>query len=227
MSERNTESPALSLEQRLELVERRLADITGNAVLDVVPVFQFDDGMIPTRQTEGAIGFDARARAIVDPISKPTQGNPLRRTMADFKRSNNWRDALDPSLLDRIVADTEGRDAYYGVVLPPGERLMVGLGFATAMAYPMYYWVAPRSGHASRGITIANSPGTVDPDYRGEAGALLENNSPIDFVISSGMRIAQVVFSLALIPDLSQVDSHDKLGTTGRASGGFGSTGTF
>lgn len=222
----------VALEGRVERTEAELSHLRqvlgGIATLEAfrsTQVYVFPGGKLPQRQTEGAIGYDAYARAIVDPASKPTADNPLRRTIADFNRNDGWEGQLDESVRDWIVADPTDADKY-AVALPPHERLMVGLGFATGMEFPMYYWVAPRSGYASRGITVANAPGTVDPDYRGEAGALVENNSKEDFVITGGMRIVQLIFGLALIPELKEVSAHDQLPLTARAAGGFGSTGT-
>src|SRR3989344_1811948 len=61
------------------------------------------------------------------------------------------------------------------------------------MDRPMFYWVAPRSGLAAKwGITITNAPGTVDPDYRGEAGVLVYNRNPHTFDLWHGMRVAQI-----------------------------------
>lgn len=221
-----------SFEARLEFLEEEmlaLRQALGNVAtltdFTQVGVHKFEGGSLPVRQTDGAIGFDAFARAIVDPRSKATIDNPLRRTMADFNRTSGWSDRLDPDLKDWAVDDPNSRPDRYAIELPPGERLMVGLGFATDMKYPMYYWVAPRSGFASRGITVANSPGTVDPDYRGEAGALVENNSKEAFVISHNMRVVQVIFGLALIPKIIEVSDHSELGDTKRGAGGFGSTG--
>ena len=224
--------PPESIEARLRSVESELSSlreaigsIATLRALSEVDIHTFPGGKEPVRQTEGAIGFDAYSRAIVDPYSKPTPENPLRRTIADFEKTPDWRDKIDTSVQDWIIKDDTNEDKY-AVALPPSERLMVGLGFATKMEYPMFYWVAPRSGYAAKGITVANSPGTVDPDYRGEAGALIENNSNKEFVISHNMRVVQVIFSLALIPSINRVDAHEELGGTNRGAGGFGSTGT-
>ncbi|MDE1970090.1 MAG: dUTP diphosphatase [Patescibacteria group bacterium] len=108
----------------------------------------------------------------------------------------------------------------------PGESVLVGIGFITEMPYPMFYWVAPRSGLASRhGITVTNAPGTVDPDYRGEAGVLIYNRSEYPFDLKHNMRIAQIIFSNALIPNLVPMETFEELTATKRGSGGFGSTG--
>ena len=213
------------LEDEIQSLRQSIGSIATLGVLNQVDFYTFPNGKRPERQTDGAIGFDAYSRAVVDPGSKPTDTSPLRDTLADFQKDQDWQYYLHESLHDWVV-DDETDEQKYAIALPPKNRLMVGLGFATKMEYPMFYWVAPRSGYAARGITVANSPGTVDPDYRGEAGALIENNSSNDFVISHNMRVVQIIFSLALIPSLNEVDSHDKLGNTNRGAGGFGSTGT-
>lgn len=213
-------------EAELAFFREALGSVATLGAFTDVEFYVFPGGQLPVRQTELAIGYDAYARAVVDPLSKPRDDNPLRRTMADFdKKQDGWESRLDDKLHDWLVDDPINEDQY-AVSLPPGERLMVGLGYATSMAFPLLYWVAPRSGYAARGITVANSPGTVDPDYRGEAGALVENNSENDFVITRNMRIVQVIFMLAMIPGQKVVPTHDQLGPTGRGVGGFGSTGT-
>jgi dUTP pyrophosphatase len=84
--------------------------------------------------------------------------------------------------------------------------------------------VRPRSGLAARfGITIPNSPGTIDPDYRGELRVLLQNGGPDAVPIGRGERIAQLVFARFEAPEVVEADDLTK---TGRGEGGFGSTGT-
>ncbi len=68
-------------------------------------------------------------------------------------------------------------------------------------------------------------PGTVDPDYRGEAGVLVLNNNNHPFLLKKDMRIAQIIFQTAIIPKLVELPSYEELSTTKRGSGGFGSTG--
>jgi dUTP pyrophosphatase len=219
-------------EQRLQFVENELGylrqsmgGIASFQAFTQTKFFVFEGGKQPTRQTSGAIGFDAYARAIVDPGSKPAEGEHLRRSLGDFRKiGDDWKDHVDPKIADWL-ADDESDPTKYSVNLPEGERLMIGLGIATQMEFPLFYWVAPRSGYASRGITVANSPGTVDPDYRGEAGALIENNSNEPFNISHNQRIVQLLFGVAMIPDLVQVQRHEDLGSSERGAGGFGSTG--
>jgi dUTP pyrophosphatase len=213
-----------TLEQRVDRIEKFVADFALGASISDVPVYLFEGGRMPQPQTDGAVGYDCYARAIVDRDSKPTADNPLRRTRADFIRSPGWRESVDEDIQEWIVRDPIHQDRY-GIALPPGERCMVGLGFATAMSLPMFYFVLPRSGHASIGVNLDNSPGTVDPDYRGEAGALITNRSKEPFVITRDTRIIQAVFMLAIMPQLVQVDSRDDLPVSLRGVGGFGSTG--
>jgi dUTP pyrophosphatase len=83
--------------------------------------------------------------------------------------------------------------------------------------------VRPRSGFAFRnGVTVLNAPGTIDADYRGEVQVLLVNLGTEPFAVTRGMRIAQLV--VAPVTRVSLVET-DRLGETGRAGGGFGSTG--
>lgn len=84
--------------------------------------------------------------------------------------------------------------------------------------------VRPRSGLAAKhGITVLNAPGTIDSDYRGEVCVLLINHGKEDFLIETGMRIAQLVFAKVTTVEFIKTDSLD---TSDRGEGGFGSTGT-
>jgi dUTP pyrophosphatase len=109
--------------------------------------------------------------------------------------------------------------------IPPGESVLIGIGVAFAVPMPVDCQVRPRSGLAARhDIEISNAPGTIDPDYRGEGGVLLRNCGREAFVVEPGARIAQLVFSPAIIP---QLVATDELPATRRDTGGFGSTGLF
>jgi dUTP pyrophosphatase len=117
-----------------------------------------------------------------------------------------------------------GLQYYYN--LQPGESVIMGIGFATEMPEGMFYWIAPRSGLASKyRIQVANAPGTVDPGYRGEACVIVVNHGINPFAIHRGLRIAQIIFQWAVFPELEQVAEHSELSTTERGSGGLGSTG--
>lgn len=109
------------------------------------------------------------------------------------------------------------------IVLKPLERCLVKTGLF--MAIPVGYegQVRPRSGLALKsGITVLNSPGTIDADYRGEVGVILINLSNEPFTIQDGERIAQLVVSKCEQAEFCVVD---ELTTTERGEGGFGSTG--
>jgi dUTP pyrophosphatase len=119
--------------------------------------------------------------------------------------------------MDAVAAVTET------VMLAPGDRFPVPLGFCMAIPDGFEVQVRPRSGLALKhGITVPNSPGTIDSDYRGEVKALLINLSAEPFAIERGMRICQLVPAAVTRATLAVVDALD---TTQRGAGGFGSTG--
>ena len=108
--------------------------------------------------------------------------------------------------------------------LGPGARALVPTGIAIALPPGFEAQVRPRSGLAARhGITVLNTPGTVDADYRGELQVILVNLGAEPFVVSRGMRIAQLIVAPVQRIKLVEVDALD---STVRAQGGFGSTGT-
>ena len=109
------------------------------------------------------------------------------------------------------------------VVIAPGARTLVPTGLAIALAAGFEAQVRPRSGLAARhGLSILNSPGTIDADYRGEIQVLLVNLGNEPTVVSRGMRIAQLVIAPVVRAHIVEVASLDR---TPRGSGGFGSTG--
>ena len=109
------------------------------------------------------------------------------------------------------------------IILKPFERKLVNTGLYAQLEEGYEIQVRPRSGLAlKKGITVLNSPGTIDADYRGEIGVILINLSNDDFIINSGDRIAQLVVSKHEQPNLEQTDSLD---STSRGEKGFGSTG--
>lgn len=109
------------------------------------------------------------------------------------------------------------------VIIPGGGSVLIGIGVIMANPWPIDCQVRPRSGLASKfDIELSNSPGTIDPDFRGEAGVLLRNRSDKPFEVLPDMRIAQLIFSKVEIPVLQETD---RLPETRRGSGGFGSTG--
>ncbi|MGH7572757.1 MAG: dUTP diphosphatase [Gemmatimonadota bacterium] len=108
-------------------------------------------------------------------------------------------------------------------VLEPGERTLVGTGFAIALPPSCEGQIRPRSGLAARhGVTVLNAPGTVDADYRGEVKVLLVNLGSEPAEIAAGDRIAQLVVAPVSRLELVEVET---LPETARGAGGFGSTG--
>ncbi len=109
------------------------------------------------------------------------------------------------------------------IVLKPLERKLIPTGLFMAIPVGFEAQVRPRSGLAlKKGITCLNSPGTIDADYRGEVGVILANVSNEEFVVSDGMRIAQMVITKHERAKWQEVSRLDE---TQRGSGGFGSTG--
>jgi dUTP pyrophosphatase len=111
------------------------------------------------------------------------------------------------------------------LIVAPGERVAVPTGIRVCIPEGYEWQVRPRSGLAlESGLTVLNSPGTIDSDYRGEIRVILANlgNAPVR--IARGMRIAQAV--LASVPRWDYVVSEDGLPETERGEGGFGHTGT-
>jgi dUTP pyrophosphatase len=107
--------------------------------------------------------------------------------------------------------------------MAPGERRAVSTGLEIELPSDMECQVRPRSGLALRyGLTLPNSPGTIDPDYRGELKILLWNSGTVPAPITRGMRIAQLVFAHFATPDIVESAGVER---TERGAGGFGSTG--
>ena len=110
-----------------------------------------------------------------------------------------------------------------GCVIPPGGRALVPTGLHIALPEGYEAQVRPRSGLALRhGVTLPNSPGTIDADYRGEIGVILMNLGQEPFVVEPGDRIAQMVVAPVVRVAWSEAEALD---ATERGEGGFGSTG--
>jgi dUTP pyrophosphatase len=122
--------------------------------------------------------------------------------------------------LDLIAAVPEDAP----VTILPGATALIPTGIALALPPGFEGQVRPRSGLAARhAVTVLNSPGTIDADYRGEVAVLLINHGRESFPITRGMRIAQLVIAAVTQVNLIQIKN---LPETERGSGGFGSTGT-
>ena len=135
--------------------------------------------------------------------------------------------AHDLALPDYATAAAAGADLLAAIdrdiELGPLERKIVPTGISIALPVGFEAQVRPRSGLAAKsGVTVANAPGTVDADYRGEIGVILINLSKEPFRISRGMRIAQLVVARHARAVWREVSELDR---TARGAGGFGSTG--
>ena len=109
------------------------------------------------------------------------------------------------------------------VTLPPGERTLIPTGIAIALPDGYEAQVRPRSGLALKhGVSLVNTPGTIDPDYRGEIGVILINHGAEPFTVNPGDRIAQMLFARFERGELLEVE---ELEDTARGEGGFGHTG--
>ena len=109
------------------------------------------------------------------------------------------------------------------LVLKPGARALVPTGLAIALPEGYEAQIRPRSGLAARfGVTVLNTPGTVDADYRGELKVILNNLGKDSFTVERGMRIAQMVIVPVIQAELKETDI---LPNTERGESGFGSTG--
>ena len=109
------------------------------------------------------------------------------------------------------------------MIIAPGQRAMVPTGIAIALPIGFEAQVRPRSGLAAKsGVTVLNSPGTIDADYRGEIKVILINFGEIDFCVEPKSRIAQLIVAPVMQIRWDEVDS---LPETARGDGGFGSTG--
>ena len=110
------------------------------------------------------------------------------------------------------------------VAIGPGERTLIPTGLTIALPPGYELQIRPRSGLALKhGITLPNTPGTIDEDYRGEIGVIVLNTGQETFVVERGTRIAQAVLAPVSRAMWREVDSLD---VTARNAGGFGSTGT-
>lgn len=180
-------------------------------------------GIMPRCKTPGAVGYDAYVRAIISLDEMDPENPLLRKALFDFKTMPS-----DPETARHVMEgprdDGDGLELMY--ILKPHEAVLVGLGFLTEMPYPLFYWIAPRGGLATRSrITVENPYTIVDSDYRGEAGVLIGNHGKKPFILRQGMGIVQIAFLEAKIPKIEVVEKPEDLSPTSRGSGAYGSTG--
>lgn len=141
-----------------------------------------------------------------------------------IKRKENCQDIPVPGYMSEgasgmdICADVDEE-----VVLAPGEIKLISAGFYMSIPEGYEVQIRPRSGLAIKhGISIVNSPGTIDSDYRGLVGIILINHGKDPFTIKRGDRIAQMIVQKVLKAEIEVVEDLDE---TARAHGGFGHTG--
>jgi len=144
----------------------------------------------------------------------------------EIKQLENFGDLQMPAYETDLAAGVDLRaaiDADTPIVLQSGERTLIATGFAMALPPGYEAQIRPRSGLAYKlGISVVNSPGTIDADYRGEVKILLINHGTENFTINRGERIAQMVVAPVTQAVFEVVDT---LSETARGAGGYGSTG--
>ena len=110
------------------------------------------------------------------------------------------------------------------IEINPGEKALISTGFSVSIPKGFEIQIRPRSGLAAKkGISVLNTPGTIDADYRGEIKVILINLGKEKFIVENGLRIAQMIVSPVIQAELEEVN---ELSETARGTGGFGSTGT-
>jgi dUTP pyrophosphatase len=156
-----------------------------------------EDVTLPARATAGSAGFDLRA----------------------YLRGRLVRCSSGEAQYERSANDAGGE---WGIEIAPREMALIPLGFRTRLPHDVEAQIRPRSGQAFKhALTVPNSPGTVDSDYAEEWMVIVRNDAPVARRLVHGERIAQVVFSRFVAPEL-RVSLVER--TSDRA-GGFGSTG--
>ena len=144
----------------------------------------------------------------------------------EIKRLENFGDLQMPAYETVLAAGVDLRaaiDVETPLVLEPGERALVATGLAMALPAGYEAQIRPRSGLAYKhGISVVNSPGTIDADYRGEIKILLINHGHDSFTINRGERIAQMIIAPVVQASFNVVTT---LSETARGTGGYGSTG--
>ena len=140
-----------------------------------------------------------------------------------FSRLPSNPDLPLPERATPHAAGYDVRSAEGPLTLAPGEIKLVGTGLAMELPEGVECQVRPRSGLALRhGLTLPNSPATIDPDYRGELRIILQNLGPEPVTLARGERVAQLVFARFEAPRITLVEG---VSETARGAGGFGSTG--
>jgi dUTP pyrophosphatase len=145
-------------------------------------------------------------------------------TILKIKKLENFRELTLPKY---ETAGSAGMDLTASIdediIIKSGEIKLIKTGIAIALEKGFEAQIRPRSGLALKnGITVLNTPGTIDSDYRGEICVILINHSKLDFIVSRGMRIAQMIIAKYEQAEIIAVENLDE---TVRGKSGFGSTG--
>ena len=141
-----------------------------------------------------------------------------------FRKLAHAKDLELPNYETKYAAGMDIRAALDGVlILKPGERTLIPTGLQMCLPIGYEAQIRPRSGLAiKKGITMLNSPGTIDADYRGEIKVIAINHGNENFEVHHGDRIAQMVINEVIQLEIEESDNLDE---TERGEGGFGSTG--
>ena len=143
--------------------------------------------------------------------------------MSKIKVVNNSKHELPRYETDQSAGMDIRANINESITLKPLERKLIKTGLFIALEKGVEAQVRPRSGLAlKKGITVLNSPGTIDADYRGEIGVILVNLSSDDFIVEDGERVAQLVIARH---EQGKWEEVSVLNNTERGAGGFGSTG--
>lgn len=122
-----------------------------------------------------------------------------------------------------LRANLPASDRTAGIALAAGERALIPLGLHMALPPGYEAQIRPRSGMALKyGVSLLNTPGTIDADYRGPVGVIVINHGPASYTVNHGDRIAQMVIAPVVQAEFVAAET---LGQTARGDGGFGSTG--
>ena len=203
----------------IRLLRRRAI---GQSIRDVGPERHQDKAGTPTMG-----GVLILIAVVVPTLLWANLTNPFVWIAVAVTRLANGRDLPLPAPASAASAGVDLMAAVDApLTLAPGGRAVIPTGLAIALPPGFEAQIRPRSGLAARnGVTVLNSPGTIDADYRGEIQVILHNTGETPFVVRRGERIAQLVISPVVRPVFEEVDDVDALGRTSRGAGGFGHTG--
>lgn len=177
-------------------------------------------------QADAASGPDGWGWRGQGRLGRVNEQHPLVDPVSPFGDIQVKRLDKELPLPHRAHGGDAGADLYaaHDVILRPGERALVGTGIALALPMGTVGLVHPRSGLAAKhGISVVNTPGTIDAEYRGEIKVCLINHDPEEtFEVTRGMRIAQLIVQRVELVGFQEVEELDD---TARGDGGYGSTG--